>query len=350
MNAISYIDDWRNLEDVEIIDVRSPAEFENDHIPGSINIPILSDIERHEVGLKYKQVNPFKAKIMGASLISKNISSVLEKEFSDKSGSWHPLIYCWRGGQRSRSLALVLNEIGWRVSVLQGGYKNFRKKVLYELDNVEQFNFKIIQGQTGSAKTKILSSLKSLKAQVLDLEHLACHRGSLLGRELDKNQPSQRYFETLLHDKIFEFDSNFPIYLESESSKIGNLHIPNKIWEKFSDSERILLEVPLNERVKFLLNEYDHLTKQKDLLKPFLKGMVGRYSNKIINYWEELILNNDWEKFVGEILENHYDPKYKFSENRYKDKIKFKIEIKKLDKLNVDKTSKKILNYINTCD
>ena len=133
-----------------------------------------------------------------------------------------------------------------------------------DLDNVEQFNFKIIQGQTGSAKTKILSSLKNLKAQVLDLEDLACHRGSLLGKELDKKQPSQRYFETLLHNKIFEFDSNFPIYLESESSKIGNLHIPNKIWEKFSESERILLEVPSNERVKFLLNEYDHLTKKKD--------------------------------------------------------------------------------------
>ena len=350
MNAISYIDDWRNLEDVEIIDVRSPTEFENDHIPGSINIPILSDIERHEVGLKYKQVNPFKAKIMGASLISKNISSVLEKEFSNKSGSWHPLIYCWRGGQRSRSLALVLNEIGWRVSVLKGGYKNFRKKVLNELDNVEQFNFKIIQGQTGSAKTKILSSLKNLKAQVLDLEDLASHRGSLLGKELGKKQPSQKYFETLLHNKIFEFNFNFPIYLESESSKIGNLHIPSKIWEKISVSERILLDVPFNERVKFLLNEYDHLTKQKDLLKPFLKGMVSQYSKKLINYWEELILNNNWEKFVGEILENHYDPKYKFSEIRYKDKIKFKIEIKKLDKLNVDKTSKKILTYTKNSD
>ena len=348
INTINYVDDWRNLGDIEIIDVRSPAEFKNDHIPGSTNIPILNNNERHRVGLKYKQVNPFKAKIIGASLISKNISKFLEKNLSNKTGSWHPLIYCWRGGQRSRSLALVLNEIGWRVSVLQGGYKNFRGKVLNELDDVEKFNFKIIQGQTGSAKTKILSSLKKNNAQVLDLENLACHRGSLLGKEINKKQHSQRYFETLLHNSILKFDSKHPVYLESESSKIGDLHIPKKLWKKFNNSERILLKAPTNERVKFLLHEYSHLTKKNDLLEPFLKGMAGRYSNKIIDHWKELIQNKDWENFVREVLENHYDPKYNFSEIKHKDKINFKIEIKKLDKLNVDKTSKKILNYINS--
>ena len=142
MNKINYVDDWRNLGNIEIIDVRSPAEFEIDHIPGSINIPILNNIERHEVGLIYKQVNPFKAKILGASIISENISKFLKTNFSKKPGSWHPLIYCWRGGQRSRSLAIVLNEIGWRVSVLNGGYKNFRRKILDELKLIESFDFK----------------------------------------------------------------------------------------------------------------------------------------------------------------------------------------------------------------
>ena len=229
MNKINYVNDWRNLGNIEIIDVRSPAEFEIDHIPGSTNIPILNNVERHEIGLIYKQVNPFKAKILGASLISENISKFLTKDFSNKPGSWHPLIYCWRGGQRSRSLAIVLNEIGWRVSVLNGGYKNFRSKVLDELKQIESFDFKIIQGQTGSAKTKILKSLKKLDVQILDLEDLACHRGSLLGKEINKKQHSQRYFETLLHNSISKLDSNYPVYLESESSKIGNLHIPNKL-------------------------------------------------------------------------------------------------------------------------
>ena len=348
MNKINYVDDWRNLGNIEIIDVRSPAEFEIDHIPGSINIPILNNIERHEVGLIYKQVNPFKAKILGASLISENISKFLTKNFSNKPGSWHPLIYCWRGGQRSRSLAIVLNEIGWRVSVLNGGYKNFRGKVLNELKQIESFDFKVIQGQTGSAKTKILKSLKKLDAQILDLEDLACHRGSLLGKEINKKQHNQKYFETLLHHSITKLDSNYPVYLESESSKIGNLHIPNKLWEKLNLSERILLKVPTKERVKFLLNEYEHLTKKNDLLEPFLKGMTGRYPNKMIVHWRELIANKNWEQFVKEILENHYDPKYSFSETKHKDKINFEIEIKKLDKLNLDKTSKKILDYINS--
>ena len=207
MREIEYIDDWRKIKNAEIIDVRSPSEFNNDHIPGSINIPILNDQQRHDVGKTYKEVNPFKAKIMGASIISKNISKFLDNEFFSRKGSWQALIYCWRGGQRSRSLALVLNEIGWRISILKGGYKNYRKLVLDELNDLSKYQFKILQGQTGSAKTKILNCLNNMNAQVIDLENLACHRGSLLGSEINKKQHSQRYFESLLHNAIDKFDS-----------------------------------------------------------------------------------------------------------------------------------------------
>ena len=146
----------------------------------------------------------------------------LDNEFFSRKGSWQALIYCWRGGQRSRSLALVLNEIGWRISILKGGYKNYRKLVLDELNDLSKYQFKILQGQTGSAKTKILNCLNNMNAQVIDLENLACHRGSLLGSEINKKQHSQRYFESLLHNAIDKFDCTKPIFIESESSKIGN--------------------------------------------------------------------------------------------------------------------------------
>ena len=345
MNSITYTDDWRNNGKIEIIDVRSPSEFKIDHIPGSINIPILNDEERHKVGTTYKQVNPFKAKILGASLISKNISKFLNTVLSNKKGSWSCLIYCWRGGQRSRSLAIILNEIGWRVKILKGGYKSYRKKIINELKVMPKFDFKIIQAQTGTAKTKILDNLNSLNAQVLDLERLAKHRGSLLGKEIKESQPSQKYFETLIHENLNKLNPSKPVFLESESSKIGDLHLPIKLWEKLNLSERILLKAPVRKRVEFLINEYKHLTDDPSLIKPFINGMKGRYSNAKIKYWSELIENKSWDDFVQNILEIHYDPMYVYSEKKHFEKIKFNLNLSNLDKLSIDNTAKKILNY-----
>tara|TARA_B100000686_G_scaffold323472_1_gene378262 strand:- start:22 stop:1065 length:1044 start_codon:yes stop_codon:yes gene_type:complete len=345
MNSITYTDDWRNNGKIEIIDVRSPSEFKIDHIPGSINIPILNDEERHKVGTTYKQVNPFKAKILGASLISKNISKFLNTVLSNKKGSWSCLIYCWRGGQRSRSLAIILNEIGWRVKILKGGYKSYRKKIINELKVMPKFDFKIIQAQTGTAKTKILDNLNSLNAQVLDLERLAKHRGSLLGKEIKESQPSQKYFETLIHENLNKLNPSKPVFLESESSKIGDLHLPIKLWEKLNLSERILLRAPVRKRVEFLINEYKHLTDDPSLIKPFINGMKGRYSNAKIKYWSELIENKSWDDFVQNILEIHYDPMYAYSEKKHFEKITFKLNLNNLDKLTIDNTAKKILNY-----
>ena len=347
MKEIEYIDDWRKLKNAEIIDVRSPSEFNNDHIPGSINIPILNDQQRHDVGKTYKEVNPFKAKIMGASIISKNISKFLDNEFFSRKGSWQALIYCWRGGQRSRSLALVLNEIGWRISILKGGYKNYRKLVLDELNDLSKYQFKILQGQTGSAKTKILNCLNNMNAQVIDLENLACHRGSLLGSEINKKQHSQRYFESLLHNAIDKFDCTKPIFIESESSKIGKLHLPKKLWTKLNESDRLLLNVPIDERIKFLLKEYKHLTKDCKLIQPFISGMKGKIANEKLSNWRILIQRKEWENFVKEILENHYDPKYSFSAMKHNNKIKHKIDLIKLNKLSIENASKKILEYFN---
>ena len=297
MKEIEYIDDWRKIKNVEIIDVRSPSEFNNDHIPGSINIPILNDQQRHDVGKTYKEVNPFKAKIMGASIISKNISKFLDNEFFSRKGSWQALIYCWRGGQRSRSLALVLNEIGWRISILKGGYKNYRKLVLDELNDLSKYQFKILQGQTGSAKTKILNCLCNMNAQVIDLENLACHRGSLLGNEINKKQPSQRYFESLIHNTLDKFDNTKPIFIESESSKIGNLFLPSILLKKIKSSPAIEVNSTINSRVNFLLKDYKTYIYKKNSFTELFNHAKSKLGNKIVSKWQQSYKKKRMERF-----------------------------------------------------
>ncbi len=160
-----------------IIDVRSPAEFALDHIPGAINCPVLDDAERVTVGTLYKQVNAFEAKKVGAALVAKNIGRHIEEHFIQMPKEWKPLIYCWRGGNRSGSLSLVLARIGWPAIQLDGGYKAFRAHINEALLETPQFDFRVICGTTGSGKSRLLEVLDSIGAQVLDLEQLAAHRG-----------------------------------------------------------------------------------------------------------------------------------------------------------------------------
>lgn len=186
-----------------IVDVRSPAEFADDHIPGAINLPVLSDDERARVGTIYKQVNPFEARKVGAALVSRNIARHLDEHFADKPKEYRPLLYCWRGGQRSGSFALVLSQIGFRTTLLDGGYKTYRAEVMDGLRELApRFAFRVLAGRTGSGKTRVLRELAALGEQVLDLEEVAVHRGSLLGSEPDRPQPPQRLFESRLFERL----------------------------------------------------------------------------------------------------------------------------------------------------
>ena len=179
-----------------IIDVRSPAEFADDHIPGAINLPVLDDQQRSEIGVIYTQVNPFTAKKAGAALVAQNIAAHLQTSLQDKARDWRPLVYCWRGGHRSAAMAQIFSNIGWHSSVIEGGYKSYRRRVLDCLDHMpKQLSLIIVSGQTGTAKTHILRAAFLKGAPIIDLEKLASHRGSLLGGEPDQPQPSQRYFD-----------------------------------------------------------------------------------------------------------------------------------------------------------
>ncbi len=298
----------------EIIDVRSEDEYAEDHLPGAINLPVLNNEERAKVGTIYKQIAPFEGRKIGAALVSRNISLHLEKYFYHKNKSYFPLIYCWRGGQRSNSLALVLSQIGWRVNIIEGGYQTYRTYVRQELDNLcLKFNYQILAGLTGTGKTYILKKIAERGIQILDLEALANHRGSLLGERIYELQPSQKMFESLLLQKLKTFNVEQDIWLESESNKIGQLHLPKVLWEKMKQGKCLEINLPKEFRINLILEEYQHLLKNPDILTKKLTILKSRYGTKKIQEWYELIKNKNWSQLVDNLLTYHYDPAYQRS-------------------------------------
>ncbi len=306
----------------EIIDVRSPSEYVEDHWPGAINLPVLDDQERAKVGTLYKQVDPFTARKLGASRVAQNISRHIDNHFIHKDKDYHPLIYCWRGGQRSNSLALVLSQIGWTVTLLQGGYKTYRAWVREQLQHLPpQFHYRILAGRTGTGKTLVLRRLQAQGAQVLDLEGLANHRGSLLGLEWNSPQPSQKGFETRIRQQLSQFQESEPIWVESESSKIGELYIPTVLWHQMQAAECVEIQIPMTRRVHYLIETYPHLIEHPEVLKEKLSQLKQRHGQQKIQEWFAWIDGEQWEQFVTDILEQHYDPTYRHALQRSFDRI-----------------------------
>jgi tRNA 2-selenouridine synthase len=300
----------------EIIDVRSPAEFAEDHIPGAINCPVLDDAQRIEVGTLYKQVSPFVAKKIGAAMVSENIGRHLRERFLDKAKDWKPLIYCWRGGNRSGSMTTVFRAIGWRACQLEGGYKTWRSHVIARLECLpEHLNFHVICGTTGSAKTRVLQAIGALGEQILDLETLASHKGSVLGVLPGQPQPGQKWFETLLLQELAGFDPARPVYVEAESRKIGRLHVPEALIGRIRAGECYGIDATLAARVAFLLTDYDYFLAQPDLLGEPLAALKSLHSAETMKRWHGMIAAADWPALVRELLEQHYDPLYRRSQN-----------------------------------
>jgi tRNA 2-selenouridine synthase len=297
-----------------IIDVRSPAEYAEDHIPGAISAPVLDNTERVEVGTLHKQVSPFDAKKAGASLISRNIARHIEGLFRGKDKTWHPLVYCWRGGKRSGAMAHVLREIGWNAETLEGGYKAYRRFVVSQLQSLPSgLEFIVIHGPTGSGKSRLLSALQRAGAQVLDLEHLAAHRGSVLGNLPDQPQPTQKMFESLLLQQLLGLQSEKPVYVEGESKKIGELHVPDALMERMRASPGILIDTGVEVRVDLLLDEYRHFLSDRDALNKQLDCLVALHGRERIAEWKSI---TDWRELVRRLLGEHYDPAYRRSSTR----------------------------------
>mgnify|MGYP003385173019 CR=1 FL=1 len=302
----------------EIVDVRSPAEYAADHIPGAINCPVLDDAERVRVGTLYKQ-SPFEAKKIGAALIARNIAHHIETSWLDRPKAWHPLIYCWRGGQRSGAMTHILRQIGFAAERLDGGYKSYRQHVLQQLQTLpEKLSYRVICGLTGSGKSRLLASLQQAGAQVLDLEEIARHRGSVLGDVPDTAQPTQKGFDSQLVSRLASFDPALPVYVESESKKIGKLRVPDTLIHAMWDSPCLRLESPVALRVAMLREDYAHFLQQPDLLAANLDRLQGMYSNELLAHWHALCKaqatstdsGQAWDAFIAELLAQHYDPAY----------------------------------------
>lgn len=315
--GVTRVEDWSGDFDA-IIDVRSPAEFADDHIPGALSLPALSNEERAKVGTIYKQVSAFEAKKVGAALISRNIASHIETFFLDKPGGFRPLVYCWRGGQRSGSFALVLAEIGFRPHTLIGGYKRYRHDVLEQIEALPlQFQYRVVSGKTATAKTRFLAELAKAGAQVLDLEGLANHKGSMFGLEPGTQQPSPRGFESQVVHALKGMDPAKPVWVESESPKIGQLYVPKALHNAMRNAPSVRLHAPLEARVAHSVEDYRPWFEHPAEVRSRLERLTYRHGHDKINSWTALIDAKDWRGLVEALLIDHYDPAYSGSASAY---------------------------------
>jgi len=300
-----------------VIDARSEDEFAEDHLPSAVNWPSLNNEERVLVGTLYKQVSPFEANKLGAGLVAANIARHIEREILDKPRQWRPLAYCWRGGKRSGSLALILGQIGFRVSIVEGGYKAFRAAVLAALpDLASRFDYRVICGPTGSGKTRLLHALAAEGAQVLDLEGLASHRSSVLGLIPGQPQPTQKRFDTLVWDTLRRLDPSRPVFVESESKKVGNVAVNDALIERMRAGECLNLRLSDDERVRLLMEDYAFFASDPAFFCDRLDALRQLRGNAVIDAWQKKVKAGATEDVVRELLVEHYDPGYSASIQR----------------------------------
>ena len=295
----------------QIIDARSPSEYELDRLPNAVNWPSLNDEERVRVGTIYKQQSAFDARKIGGALVARNVSDHILAHCQDKDKKWKPLIYCWRGGKRSGSLALILGQIGFDVHLIEGGYKAFRAEMIADLQTlVTQFNYRVVCAPTGSGKTRLLHELHKAGVQVLDLEALANHRSSVLGLVPGEVQPSQKQYDMRIWQALKELDPARPVFVESESKKVGNVSIPECLIAAMRAGQCLRVDLPLQARVALLLEDYDYFVKDPEFFCARLEVLIPLRGHAVVEAWQQQARNGQMTAVVEDLLHNHYDPSY----------------------------------------
>ena len=308
--ALHSLADLRDLAVDAIVDVRSPGEFAEDHLPGAVSMPVLDDRERAEVGTMYTRVDRFRARRLGGALVARNTAAHLQGPLAELDGGWQPLVYCWRGGQRSGAFATILDQVGWRVRVLKGGYRSYRRAVvamLYEAPLPHRLV--VVDGGTGTAKTALLHALAERGAPVLDLEALAAHRGSLFGATA-REQPTQKMFDSRIAAALGGFDPERPVFVEAESSKVGERAVPPSLWRAMGTAPRVRLVAPLAARTRFLVRAYRDLLDDPARLVGPIEKLRPYHSRERIETWQAQAAAGDWEALAGSLVEHHYDRRY----------------------------------------
>jgi tRNA 2-selenouridine synthase len=297
-----------------VVDARSPAEFADDRLPGAISCPVLDDAQRADIGALYRHASAFEARRLGAAYVASNIAAHLRTVISARPRDWSAIVYCWRGGERSAALAHVLARVGWRVHPLEGGYRSFRRHVMHELGVLPgRFDFRVLCGATGSGKSRLLLHLRRAGAQVLDLETIACHRGSVLGGLPGRPQPGQRHFETRLWWALRALDPSQPVFVESESRRIGSRQLPDGLLDAIRSAACVSIDMSFEERVRLLRQEYLHFEVAPERLFEQLRLLRELHGAARLGQWQELALRGQWSELVEALLRDHYDPLYRRS-------------------------------------
>ena len=327
----------------DVVDVRSPAEFEEDHVPGAISLPVLDNDERARVGTIYVQESRFLARRIGAALVARNIALHLETGLKDKPGSWAPLVYCWRGGQRSNAMATVLEQVGWRPTVLAGGYKTYRRRVTAALYDAEpDFKVVLLDGYTGVAKTEVLRRLTELGVQTVDLEGLAAHRGSLFGALPGQPQPHQKGFESALLARIDQLDRARPVVVEAESSKVGELNVPPMLWKAMLAAPRIELAAPREARARYLTYAYGDIIADPAALDDILGKLPVHHGKERLAEWRALASAGAYTQLAAGLIEHHYDPAYERSRRKETRPCVEVVALDDLDPASLDAAARRI--------
>ena len=327
-----------------VIDVRSPAEFAEDHVPGAINLPVLDNAERAEVGTIYVQQSAFLARRIGAAKVARNVALHLETALKDRPANFKPLVYCWRGGQRSNAMATILSQVGWRTALLAGGYKTYRRRVQARLyDEAWPLNLVLIDGGTGSGKTAILTRLAALGLQTLDLEALAHHRGSLFGGFADRPQPHQKMFESRLVAAMEALDPARPVVVEAESSKVGEINLPPAIWSLMKDAPRVEIVAPLAERARYLVRAYRDIVEGPEAMEEAFRRLPTHPGRERLESWRALAAAGAFEDLAQALVELHYDPAYARSRKKDARPRLRTIALETLDEAGLDAAAEEVV-------
>ncbi|MEM6637520.1 MAG: tRNA 2-selenouridine(34) synthase MnmH [Pseudomonadota bacterium] len=325
-----------------LIDVRSPAEFAEDHIPGAINLPVLSNEERARVGTIYKQDSPFRARKIGAALVARNAAHHIETALAGHDGGWRPLVYCWRGGQRSGAFATILGQIGWRAETLAGGYRAYRRTIVERLyDRDWPYRMILLNGLTGTGKTEILQRLGHRGGQTIDLEGMANHRGSVFGAK-ERAQPSQKCLESRIVAALRGFDATVPILAEAEASRIGNLQVPPTLWNAMAAAPQIEISAPLEARVAFTLEHYADFAADRDRLGTALGALIRFHGKERVAQWQNLAQKGALPELVADLLRHHYDPRYRKSQIQHEPTVALRVDLPDLSLGSLDRAAAEI--------
>lgn len=332
-----------------IIDVRAPQEYAEDHIPGAVNLPVLDDEERARVGTIYKQQSPFLARKVGAALVARNAARHLEGPLAVMNGGWRPLVYCWRGGQRSGSFATILAQVGWRVELVQGGYKSWRSLVVRDLNDTPfPAPLTVLDGNTGTAKTEVLAGLAARGVQVIDLEALANHRGSLFGHRAD-GQPSQKMFEGRLACALAGLDPARPVVVEAESSRIGAVTLPKQLWAAMGAAQRIRIAAPLEARAAYLTRAYADVVEDRDRLVRVVESLRQAHPAERIEDWLTLVQAQKYEALAAALMRDHYDRRYEKHRARFERASDRAIATDALDAPALSRLADRIADMVQGC-